>query len=124
MSVEVNIKSLKQNGFFMILLDLVILASSIERNRGIIFTALSLKYIVLEFIIYIITYAWWAADLKKCIEDKQRRKLIWPYILFEVAMLLGIALLTMEGRLMAASVLVYVLALYCIFGIWLFIRYI
>lgn len=124
MSVEVNIKSLKQNGFFMILLDLVILASSIERNRGIIFTALSLKYIVLEFIIYIITYAWWAADLKKCIEDKQRRKLIWPYILFEVAMLLGIALLTMEGRLMAASVLVYVLALYCIFGIRLFIRYI
>lgn len=108
----------------MILFDLVILAGSIERNRGIIFTALSLKYIVLEFIVYIITYAWWAIDLKKWIEDKQRRKLIWSFILFEVAMLFGIALLTMASRLMAASVLVYVLALYCIFGIWLFIRYI
>lgn len=57
MSVHKNIKSLKQQGIFMILLDLVILAGSIEQNRGIIFTVLSLKYIVLKFIIYIITYA-------------------------------------------------------------------
>lgn len=124
MGAHKNVKSLKRDGVLLILFDLVILAVSIEQARGFIFTAPTLKSIVLEFIVYMIINIWWAMDSKNWITDGRRRRFIWSYILFEVAILLGIGLLTIISQFAAASALVYVLALYCIFGVWLIMRYI
>lgn len=124
MSVHKNIQSFKRDAILLILFDLILLAVNIERNRGIIFTAPTLKSIVLNFVVYTVTNAWWAIDSKDWIADKHRRKFIWSYILFGAAMLLGIGLLTIIGQLVAASVLVYMLVLYYAFGIWLIMRYI
>lgn len=124
MSAHKSVKSLKRDGILIMLFDLVILLGSVERNRGFLFTASTLNFIVLDFIVYMIINVWWAVDSKKWITDKRRRKFIWLYILFETALLLVIGLLTMTGQLMAASVLVYVLICYSASGIWLIMRYI
>lgn len=124
MSIHKSIKSLKRDGILIMLLDLIVLLGSVERNRGFLFTASTLNSIVLDFIVYMIINVWWAMDSKKWITDKRRRKFIWLYILLETALLLVIGLLTMTGQLMAASVLVYVLICYSASGIWLIMRYI
>lgn len=121
-SVHKSVRSLKRDGILLILFELVILLVNVERNRGIIFSAPVLKSIVLDFSVYKIINVWWAIDLKKWIADKRRRKFIWLYIFFGVAILLSISFLEMTNQLMAASVLVYALVCYSVFGIWLIMR--
>lgn len=122
--IHKSVKSLKRDGVLLMLFDLVVLFVVVGQNRGIIFTVPALKSIVLDFIVYTIINTLWAIDSKNWIADERRRKLVWAYIFSGAVILLGIGLLTIIGQLMIASVLVYILAFYYAFGIWLIMRYI
>ncbi len=116
-SVHKSVKGLKRNGILLLLFDLGILAFAVTKNVGLVFQTSVLNDIVLDFVLAIVIDALWVFDSQIWITDKKTRTYLWMYIIVKCVLLLSICGLTLMGQAAAASILVYMLGIYCVVGI-------